>query len=246
MTPTIHRPEASTRSVAGAESREKILEVGEALFARSGFAGVGMREVAHDVGLSKSALFHHFGSKVELYSEVLHRALSRLEARVGPAFRSDAAAPEQLDAVIDGLIDFLAEDPATPRLAMRAIFESDPFLGDHTLRHEPGRVPHLDRDLEPFELLLVDLIGRMQMLLERGIEAGDFREVSVPDTLQTLIGMTVYHFASGDFGEALLAESLFSTKAVRRRKREVKAFVRRAIVRNAGEGRAAAAVARST
>jgi TetR/AcrR family transcriptional regulator len=50
-----------------ASSRDKILEVAEALYARRGFAGVGMREVAEAAGLGKSSLFHHFRSKAQLY-----------------------------------------------------------------------------------------------------------------------------------------------------------------------------------
>jgi len=206
--------------VAGAASRDKILETSEALFARGGFSGVGMREVARDVGLSKSALFHHFPTKLGLYSEVLHRVLSRLGARIAPVLGSDAGPAVQLDAVVDAFVDFLAEDPSTPRLAMRALCEDDPFIGQDLAGRDP----------EPFELLLLELIGQFHTILESGIEAGVFRPVSVPDTIQSLIGMTVYHFASGDFGEALLGESLFSTSAVRRRKREVKTFMQRAVL----------------
>jgi hypothetical protein len=46
-----------------------------------------------------------------------------------------------------------------------------------------------------------------------------------PDAVQTLIGATVYHFASGEFGEAVLGGPLFSAEAVARRKREVKALL---------------------
>ena len=225
MTPATHsRSPAAARSVAGEASRDKILEVSEALFARSGFAGVGMREVARDVGLSKSALFHHFATKQELYSEVLGRVLSRLHGRAEPALRSDADPADALDAAVDALIDFLAEDPATPRLAMRAVFDDDPYVGAGLEEREP----------EPFEIVLLELIGGFRTLIERGIECGRFRPVSVPDTIQTLIGMTVYHFASGQFGEALVGESLFSTAAVRRRKLEVKTFLRRAVLHEPG------------
>ncbi len=220
MTPTT---EGRAASRAGGASRDKILEVSEALFARSGFAGVGMREVARETGLSKSALFHHFSSKLELYSEVLERVLLRLGERAAPALREEVDPAEALDQVVDVLIDFLAEDPATPRLAMRALFEDDPYGSDLSVR-EP----------EPFEAALLALIGGFQGLIERGIEQGRFRSVSVVDTIQSLIGMTVYHFASGEFGEALLGESLFSTAAVRRRKREVKGFVRRAVLSGSG------------
>jgi AcrR family transcriptional regulator len=213
--------EAASRSLAGEASRDKILETSEALFARSGFAGVGMREVARDVGLSKSALFHHFPTKLELYSEVLGRVLGRLSDRLQPALDRAGDPGERLDACVDALIDFLAEDPSTARLAMRSVFEDDPFVGAALDEREP----------EPFETLLLELIGRFQTLLERGIASGRLRRVSVPDTIQSIIGMTVYHFASGEFGEALFGGSLYSSPAIARRRREVKGFVRRALLR---------------
>ena len=60
-------------------SREKILEVAEALFSRSGFSGVGMREVAEQAGLGKSSLFHHFASKQALFFEVVGHVLGLME-----------------------------------------------------------------------------------------------------------------------------------------------------------------------
>ena len=202
---------------ADAGSRGKIFDASEALFARSGFAGVGMREVAEHVGLSKSALFHHFPSKLGLYSEVLGRVIDRLADRLDPVFHGTLDAPIALDRSVDALIDFLTEDPSAPRLCMRALFEDDPFV-------DAGRGP------EPFEAVLLELIGGFQTLLDRGIREGDFREISVPDTIQSLIGMTVYHFAAGEFGEALFGESIFSARAVARRRTEVKAFVNRAVL----------------
>ena len=61
-------------------SRDKILDAAEDLFARRGFAGVGMREVAEAVGLGKSSLFHHFKSKAELYAAVVGRILDLIDA----------------------------------------------------------------------------------------------------------------------------------------------------------------------
>ena len=43
--------------------------------------------------------------------------------------------------------------------------------------------------------------------------------------MQTLIGATVYHFASGEVGEGMLGGPLLSAEAVRARKAEVKAFL---------------------
>jgi hypothetical protein len=43
--------------------------------------------------------------------------------------------------------------------------------------------------------------------------------------VQTLIGATVYHFASGEFGDVLLGRPLLSSEEVRRRKHEVKSLL---------------------
>jgi AcrR family transcriptional regulator len=106
-------------------SREKILDVAEALFARRGYAGVGMREVAEAAHLGKSSLFHHFRSKASLYLAVLARVLDRLGQRLGPVVDAPGDALERLDALVDALVDVLAEHPTTARLLLRGLFEDD-------------------------------------------------------------------------------------------------------------------------
>ncbi|MGH7287387.1 MAG: hypothetical protein ACREI8_05140, partial [Myxococcota bacterium] len=69
------------------------------------------------------------------------------------------------------------------------------------------------------------LVARVAALLAEGVAAGELRPASGPDAVQTVIGATVYHFASGEFGEAVLGTPLFSAEAVARRKRELKALL---------------------
>jgi TetR/AcrR family transcriptional regulator len=195
-------------------SREKILDVAEALFARRGFAGVGLREVAESAGLGKSSLFHHFRSKVELYLAVVDRVLERIRERVSPVLRSEAGPAERLDGFVDALIDALAEHPPTARLLLRGLFEDDDFG------------PADEAQAVGFERNLAEILGDLHALFDSGIQAGVFRPVSRSHMIQTLIGATVYHFASGEFGEELIGRPLLSAEAVRRRKEEVKSFLR--------------------
>lgn len=202
------------RAPSSPSSRDKILEVAEARFARRGYAGVGMREVAEAVGLSKSTLFHHFASKAALYCCVLDGVLSRLEERLRPALERTGTPLAKLEAVLDAMIDALAEHGATSRLLLRALFEDDDLP-------EEG-LPEADA----MNATLVRILGSLEALIQRGVDEGQFRPVSAPHTVQTLIGATVYHFASGDFGAELLGQPLFSAEAVKRRRDEVKSFVR--------------------
>ena len=62
------------------DTREQFLDTAEALFADRGFYGVSIAAIADELGLTKQALLHHFGSKEKLYGEVLKRISSRFDA----------------------------------------------------------------------------------------------------------------------------------------------------------------------
>ncbi|HSW05379.1 TetR/AcrR family transcriptional regulator [Aquabacterium sp.] len=52
-----------------------ILGAGERVFARAGFNGATMAEIADEAGLPKANLHYYFGNKQDLYSAVLARTL---------------------------------------------------------------------------------------------------------------------------------------------------------------------------
>lgn len=213
---------SSPETLRTPSSRDKILEVAEPLFAAGGYSGVGMRQIATAVGLSKSSLFHHFSTKLVLYGEVLDRVLERLESGLCDDSHHPGQAADQLDHWIDALIRTLAEDAPAARLMLRALVDEEPF--------PPFEIDPVGRELMPFETRLDRIIDRFRSLLEQGIADGVFRPVSIGDTIQTTIGAIVFHFASGDLGEALIGEPIFSGTAVERRCREVSEFIRRGLL----------------
>lgn len=206
-------------------SRDKILDVAEVLFARRGFEGVGMRGVADAAGLGKSSLFHHFRSKAQLYLAVLERLLAHIDERLRAALALAAPSAARLDRWTDALIDALAEREPAARLLLRRLFEDDAF--------DAAAWPEGQGAERRIESILQGILD----LLREGTEAGEFRAASGPHTVQTLIGATVYHFASGEFGEGLLGGSLLSADAVRRRKAELKTFLQHGLVVSAAASR---------
>jgi AcrR family transcriptional regulator len=175
-----HAPPAIERAPS---TRDRILDTAEALFARQGFAGVGLREVAQRLGLGKSSLFHHFPSKASLYAAVLERFLRGLDLRVDRACVQAGGAQEALSLWSAALIDALAENPVHAPLLLRALLEVD-------LVGEPER--------ERLESLLRAPFDRAAALMQRGIAEGCFRNVPVVQLVQTLIGITVYPLACSE------------------------------------------------
>lgn len=57
----------------GIAKREEILDVALRVIAEQGYTRATVRQLASAVGLSKTGLLHHFGSKEELFTEILKR-----------------------------------------------------------------------------------------------------------------------------------------------------------------------------
>lgn len=66
------------RKLLGRDERQQsILRGAATAFARSGFAGTSMDDVAAEVGVSRLIVYRHFESKEELYRTVLERVFDR-------------------------------------------------------------------------------------------------------------------------------------------------------------------------
>jgi len=191
-------------------SRDKILDTAEPLFARFGFAGVGLREVAERVGMGKSSLFHHFPSKVQLYVAVIERVYAEFDARLQPPEGAHGSPAAQLHAWAEAAVRMLAEHPDWAALLLRTLFEGDVIEGENK---------------ERVDAVYARVIGRVLDTLNKGVAEGEFRPISPPHVLQTLIGMTIFHFASGDLGDDLFGGSVYSPDQVEARLAHLRDYI---------------------
>jgi AcrR family transcriptional regulator len=90
--------------MASAETRSRILDYAEKLFAAQGFHGTSLREVAQAAELRQSLVQYHFKSKFDLYRAVYerralpinHDRLTRLEAIQGKAANGEPPSSEEI------------------------------------------------------------------------------------------------------------------------------------------------------
>ena len=77
---TVHLPIVCSPIPRGEKRRREIAAVAEQVFFETGFADTTMQAIAIRAGASKETLYRHFGSKEELFAEVVAaRARSFLE-----------------------------------------------------------------------------------------------------------------------------------------------------------------------
>lgn len=106
------------------EQREMILAKAAHLFARGGYPGTSMHQVAEATGLSKATLYHYFRDKYALLVDIAEGHVSRLEALVVDV-RSQALAP---DAQMRALIARIMAEYAGAQDAHRVLTSEVRFL----------------------------------------------------------------------------------------------------------------------
>ncbi|MFJ4038574.1 TetR/AcrR family transcriptional regulator [Microbacterium sp. NPDC090007] len=97
--------------------RDGILDVAVRVFNEQGYDATSVSDLARRLGLTKSALYHHFSSKEELLSVALETALGGLEAVLDQPAARTGAASDRLRFVLTGATDVLvAQLPAVTLL----------------------------------------------------------------------------------------------------------------------------------
>ncbi|HET8745554.1 MAG TPA: TetR/AcrR family transcriptional regulator [Ramlibacter sp.] len=106
--------------------RELIFAQAAALFARGGYPGTSMNQVAQACGLSKATLYHYYRDKYELLVNIAEGHVTRLQGIVDEALAQESAPAGQLRRLIRRLV----EEYANAQDAHRVLTEDVKFLAD--------------------------------------------------------------------------------------------------------------------
>ncbi|WP_460688601.1 TetR/AcrR family transcriptional regulator [Nesterenkonia suensis] len=93
-------PTGSTRRGRPGYDREGLITVCVEVFNRHGYDATSMGTLSRELGISKSAIYHHVSSKEEILDIALSRSLAELERVVSDAAAADAPAIEELETII--------------------------------------------------------------------------------------------------------------------------------------------------
>jgi AcrR family transcriptional regulator len=113
----------------GIAKREKILHTALDIVARVGYSRTTVRELAQAVGLSQTGLLHHFGSKEQLFVEILRRRDEVDQRILGTGDGEDQAQPVDLPRAFTSLVRHNAEVPGLVQFYSR--FSSEAAEPEH-------------------------------------------------------------------------------------------------------------------
>jgi AcrR family transcriptional regulator len=169
--------------------RDQVLRAAESLFARHGYRGVGLREIAAQVGIRAPSLFKHFPSKKALYNAVLLSIFARL-AEVTKRLEGAGAYERRLDDFLDAYADLVSSDPHLAPLLLREIVE------------RPEAMEPITRS-KAFVLY-----RRLDSFLRDAARAGQFHDIDRFNFQIALTGAILYYGIAARPYQAALHESL--------------------------------------
>lgn len=171
------------------DTKSKLLEAAEELFARKGLTGVSIRELAQAAGANSALISYHFGGKEGLYEAVLEKQFSPI-ANILETGKGQRLTPAER-------ILFYAQQVAV-------IHSKAPFL----TRFLMGEIINPTGCFEP---VIRKYIQRVYLFLhdtlQEGIAKGEFRsDLHPPSGVISLAGIMNFYFISQPIFKKIVPE----------------------------------------
>lgn len=166
----VKRPRRRTQGERTEATRNALIAAARRLFTERGYDGVGTEEIVRAAGVSRGALYHHFGGKAALLEAVYERLEAESTERVARVvLGSELESP--LEAMRAGIEAFL-DECAEPELQRIALHDAPAVLGWDRWR----------------EIATANGLGLIEASLTAGIEAGEIRPLPVKPMAHLLLG----------------------------------------------------------
>jgi AcrR family transcriptional regulator len=138
-------------------TQARILDRAERLFARKGYRGASLRELASAAGVRPFTVQHHFGSKLGLYQAVLNRWDGELLARLSRIAEEGGDLATVVESVMDELFEFFLSKRDWVAVSARAALGEG--LPRRVALHEQSWIQFIDSTMrdQRFGALKLDL-----------------------------------------------------------------------------------------
>lgn len=197
----------ATRDPEG--TQRALLAAATAEFAEKGLAGARVDEIARRAGVNKQLVYHHFGSKEDLYRAALEQVYAGIRAQEQALQLSELPPAVAMERLVGFSFDYLVEHP-----------EFIALLNDENR----GRARHLP-DTAQLQDMHAPLITLLHETLERGGREGVFRTDMDPVNVYiSIAGLSYFYFSNNPTLSVIFGQELSSARAVAARRRHVIAF----------------------
>ncbi|HLG60012.1 MAG TPA: TetR family transcriptional regulator [Vicinamibacterales bacterium] len=199
---------AKTRRVAR-DSRTALFRAAALEFSDRGYDAAGTDRIAARARLNKAMLYYHFGSKRDLYLEVVRDMLRAVGARARAIADGPGTAEQKLDVWIATIVEEAAARPWFPPIMLRELASG---------------APHFDADT--FQMMN-DVFAAVRDVIAQGQREGTFRDVDPLLTHLTIMPpILIFFVRERVLAAAKLTQGLAEPRQVDQFVRHMQASVR--------------------
>lgn len=179
--------EMNMREVQAAETRKKLLDSAQSLFAEKGYKGTSVREINRNVKLADGLLYHYFpGGKKEIFQVIVEENMKQILSELTKKNRIDAYLTVPLEEVLEryyeNIIEVVTQHLDIIRILLREN-EVREFVTEEQLLQLTG-----DNDL------------LFQKLLEKKYERGEIRKMDFESAALSLKSILINSILTELFG----------------------------------------------
>ena len=175
---------ARPAGIKGEQTRQRILASSLALFARSGYAAVSMREIALDVGVGAGALYNHFTTKQHILMAIME---DHMRALLSAYHASTNARQRDAQTQLEAFVRF--------HISYHTALPNEVFLSYMELRAlEPENFKIIEALRRNYETILKDILT---LGVQQRQMACDDIHVSAMAILAMLTGVTSWFRQQG-------------------------------------------------
>ncbi|MCC3860212.1 TetR/AcrR family transcriptional regulator [Pseudemcibacter aquimaris] len=150
-------------------------------FRTKGFKGARIEDIAKHAGLSKGTVYLYFKSKEEMLKALVQRSILPIALK--------------LSEIAEHVCDECTDEPAADVLKKMLLIAGEQMIGEQAgaipliIIGESGRFPEL---AEYYRSEIVEIVMKaVTAVITRGIERNEFRDVNVPVSIRTLMGVII-------------------------------------------------------
>lgn len=112
--------------------REEILAAARTIFAHYGFRRASLEEIARETGISRTALYHHFRNKEDLFRAMCEAIYLRASVKAEEAAASEEPIDAKLRDVLDAQVGWIFRNLEKSRHGLEIVDESHRLCADVT------------------------------------------------------------------------------------------------------------------
>jgi len=177
-------------------TRDQLLKKALAVFSKKGYTATTLQDIAQEAGVTRGAIYHHFGGKAELYNTLVREYADRGNQIMGQAVSEGGTLLDILRRVFVRQLQSIEDDRE-----MRALMELYLF--------KTGLIPELEEGRRQQIESGVSLVEMLAGIMSQGVQQGLLRSDVEPKEM----ARSYLAFQNGLINLWLTAPEQFSLKA---------------------------------